>query len=62
MKDELSNSSVSSFAYGSYLVYRRLEENVGLFRQFGKTIQELLGKQGINVSQDDAESRMVNQH
>ncbi|XP_062513085.1 multifunctional dye peroxidase DyP2-like [Corticium candelabrum] len=59
VKDELSNSSVSSFAYGSYLVYRRLEENVGLFRQFGKTIQELLRKQGINVSQDDAESRMM---
>ncbi|XP_062513204.1 multifunctional dye peroxidase DyP2-like isoform X2 [Corticium candelabrum] len=49
-------------SYGSYLVYRRLEQNVDLFKQYGKMIQEELKKAGQDISQDEAEARMIGRH
>ena len=46
-------------AYGSYLVYRRLEQDVELFQEFGAQIKQKLQEQNVTVNQDEAEARMV---
>jgi deferrochelatase/peroxidase EfeB len=49
-------------AYGSYLVYRRLQENVELFQEFGAQIKRTLQENNITVNQDEAEARMIGRH
>ncbi|XP_062512729.1 multifunctional dye peroxidase DyP2-like [Corticium candelabrum] len=41
------------------MAYRRLEQDVDLFRFYGKIIQKRLRLRGINVSQEEAEARML---
>ena len=40
-------------------MYRRLEQDVELFQEFGAQIKKLLQEQNVTVTQDEAEARMV---